>query len=104
MISLSSLLIGNDTGLTHAAAALQVPVIEINCHPYNSPVFTWSFYARFFPWKIRCAVLRPQKAAKGCELLTDETSQVKGCCFNEAHCIRGVQPERVAKMVVKFLG
>lgn len=103
VISMSSLLIGNDTGLTHAAAALHVPIVELNCHAYNTPLFTWSFYVRFFPWQSRCIVLRPAQALEGCEKPEDVTSQVKGCCSNEAHCIRGISPERIVDAVERLL-
>ena len=103
VISMASLLIGNDTGLTHAAAALKKPIVELNCHPLNSPVFITSFYARFFPWKTRCVVLRPHKASEGCENLSDDVSQVRGCCSSEPHCIRGIPPERIVSVVERLL-
>lgn len=103
VISQASLLIGNDTGLTHAAAALSKPIVELISHPLNAPVFTLSSYARFFPWKARCVVLRPYKAMDGCEHLSDDVSQVRGCCSDEAHCIRGIAPERIASAVEKLL-
>ena len=103
VISMASFLIGNDTGLTHAAAALHMPIVELNCHAQNAPVFTWSFYARFFPWQSRCIVLRPDQASEGCEKLEDVVSQVKGCRSRNAHCISGIPPERIVQAVERLL-
>jgi heptosyltransferase-2 len=82
------LFIGNDAGPMHLAAAANVPVVEISCHPkYGSPVNANS-PVRFRPWGVRHVVLQPGKAIEPC---------TQGCTASSSHCIAAVTVEQVRK-------
>jgi ADP-heptose:LPS heptosyltransferase len=80
------LVVANDSGPMHLAAAAGAAVVEISCHPtfgdplhFNSPV-------RFHPWVKECAILQPPQAAEPCST---------SCERQEAHCILGISVEAV---------
>jgi len=80
------LVIANDSGPMHLAAAAGAAVVEISCHPTcgdplhsNSPV-------RFRPWCKEYIVLQPPKASDPC---------TSSCEWHEAHCILSVSVEVV---------
>jgi heptosyltransferase-2 len=82
------LVVANDSGPMHLAAAAGAAVVEISCHPssgdplhYNSPV-------RFHPWVKEYAVLQPPQAEQPC---------TSSCEWHEAHCILGISVEAVAE-------
>jgi ADP-heptose:LPS heptosyltransferase len=88
------LVIANDTGPMHLAAAAGACVVEISCHPgsgdpnhANSPV-------RFRPWAEETVVVQPAQPMEPCGC---------GCEQYEAHCILGVSTEAVAEAAVSLL-
>ena len=83
--------IGNDTGLTHMAAALKRPVIEINREAEDCQKTIISLYVRFFPWQTPTVVLRPQKAAGNCATIISQG----GCIAEEPHCISKILPQEI---------
>ena len=81
-----SLYFGNDTGLAHIASALNLPAVEIFCHPLGgSPTH---FYSpnRYGPWNTASSTLQPRIAKNPC---------VEYCSVEAPHCIEGVQIEDV---------
>lgn len=79
--------IGNDSGLLHIAAAAQLPLVEISCHPLGGDTEHPNAPERFGPYGTRGAVLRPpQPASAAC---------AAGCDFPAAHCIREITLDRV---------
>jgi ADP-heptose:LPS heptosyltransferase len=84
LLGRAQLMVTNDSGPMHLAAAAGTAVIEISCHPssgdplhYNSPV-------RFRPWVEKYAVLQPPRPVEPCS---------SACEWHEAHCILGVSVE-----------
>jgi heptosyltransferase-2 len=78
----------------HLAAAANVPVVEISCHPKfggavhaNSPV-------RFRPWGVRHVILQPEKAIKPC---------TQACTALSSHCIVAVTVDQVKKASMTLL-
>jgi ADP-heptose:LPS heptosyltransferase len=80
------LIVANDSGPMHLAAAAGTAIVDISCHPIfgdplhsNSPV-------RFHPWVKEYAVLQPPQAAEPC---------TTSCEWHEAHCILGISVQAV---------
>lgn len=88
------LLITNDSGPLHIAAAMGVPVVEISCHPLSGDEAHRHSPTRFGPWKIPHVVLQPTNAAPPCSTT---------CCAKEAHCIRSIRVEDVQTAVERLL-
>lgn len=83
-----NLFIGNDAGPMHLAAAANVPVVEISCHPkFGCPVHTNS-PIRFRPWGVCHTILQPEKALKPC---------MQACIAMYPHCISTVTVDQVKK-------
>lgn len=84
------LFIGNDTGPMHLAAAVETPVIEICCHPSNGSPTHHGSPNRFGPWGVPKLIFQPGAPLSPC---------VDACTMGQAHCILGVEVERV-KMTI----
>jgi heptosyltransferase-2 len=87
------LMVSNDCGPMHLAAAAGAAVLEISCHPVggdpghaNSPV-------RFRPWTKQHAVLQPREPIAPC---------TSACEWHDAHCILGVSLD-AARIAVRTL-
>ena len=96
VISLSDMFIGNDTGVMHMAAALNVPIISIYRQPKDRDhiipgVFNEVY--RFAPWQTMAIVLRPEHALGDCK----EAIVYGGCKESTAHCINQVKPKEIAE-------
>ena len=96
VISLSDIFIGNDTGVMHMAATLNVPIIAVYRQPKDrdhivSGVF--NEYYRFAPWQTMSIVLRPEHAMGDCK----EAIVYGGCKKATAHCINQVKPKEIAE-------
>jgi heptosyltransferase-2 len=78
--------IGNDSGPKHLAAAVGVPVIEINAHPkHGSPLHPHSS-RRFGPWGVPHRVLQPETTIPPCST---------ACTAAQQHCILQVSVNQV---------
>jgi len=82
----AQLMVANDSGPMHLAAAAGAAVVEISCHPVgagqshpNSPV-------RFHPWTAEYLALQPEKPSEPCS---------SACNWYEPHCILGVSVDAV---------
>ncbi len=84
---------GNDTGLTHMAAACYIPVIAVTSHASGSSQSHHLSPSRFGPWGSNSRVLQPTAQMKPCK----ET-----CQANEAHCICEIHPDEVYKAFLEF--
>ena len=81
-----SLFVGNDSGPMHIAAAVDIPVVEISCHPLSGSPTHHHSPQRFGPWGDSYVVLQPHLPRKPC---------VEACTANEPHCILGVEVDQV---------
>ena len=86
------LLIGNDSGPIHMAAAMNIPVVVISCHSYASAPDNANSPIRFKPWSSRHVVLQPAKPVPPCK---------QECTAQTAHCILGVTIEQVKAAVAR---
>lgn len=96
IVSLSSLYLGNDSGLMHAAAAAQVPVIALYREAIDKSGIMpglFSEYARFSPWKTRAVSLRPKHALGDC---AKKMLVYGGCDEPFPHCITQITPAEIA--------
>jgi lipopolysaccharide heptosyltransferase II len=80
------LVVANDSGPMHLAAAAGAAVVEISCHPTSGNPLHSNSPARFHPWAKEYVVLQPPQAAEPC---------ASSCEWHEAHCILGVTVEAV---------
>lgn len=83
-----SLFVGNDSAPMHLAAAVDVPVIELSCHPKTGDDFHPNSPIRFGPWGVAHMVLCPDEAQAPCK---------RSCSAEFAHCIRQVGTTEVAE-------
>ena len=61
------LFIGNDSGPTHLAAAMQTPCLQVSCHPTGGDPIHYNSPMRFRPWGVISRVIQPPQVggAKG---------------------------------------
>jgi heptosyltransferase-2 len=86
----TNLVIANDSGPMHLAAAAGVPVLEISCHPGDGDPLHENAPQRFHPWEEQYEVVQPVKAQEPCS---------GSCEWHDAHCILGVSVEMVFEAV-----
>jgi heptosyltransferase-2 len=80
------LVVANDSGPMHLAAAAGAAVVEISCHPTSGDPLHFNSPVRFHPWVKEYAVLQPPQATEPC---------TSSCEWHEAHCILGISVEAV---------
>ena len=80
------LVVSNDSGPMHLAAAGGAAVLEISCHPTSGDPLHLNSPVRFSPWAKEYAVLQPPMAVEPC---------TKSCEWHEAHCVLGISVEDV---------
>ena len=104
VVSLSSLYLGNDSGLMHAAAAAQVPVIALYREAIDKEGVLpgiLSEYTRFSPWKTRSVSLRPKHALGEC---ANKMLVYGGCDEPFPHCITQITPAEIAAAFEEIAG
>ena len=96
VISLADIFIGNDTGVMHMAAALNIPIIAVYRQPKDRDQIVpgvFNEYYRFAPWQAMSIVLRPDHALGECK----NAVVYGGCKEANAHCINQVKPKEIAE-------
>ena len=103
LISLASLYLGNVTGIMHAAAAAETPIIALYREAEDREGMAagiFGEYARFSPWKVRAEILRPKHALGDCvNALTHG-----GCEAEVPHCITQITPEEIVAAFDRISG
>jgi heptosyltransferase-2 len=87
-----ALFVGNDSGPKHLAAAMGIPVVEVNASPVDAdPLHPNTTSAvRFGPWGVQSRTVGPQALQAPCR---------GACTADTAHCILGVRVEDVATAI-----
>ena len=96
VISMADMFIGNDTGVLHMSAALNIPSIAVYRQPKDRDQVVpgvFNEYYRFAPWQAMSIVLRPDHALGECK----NAIVYGGCKEANAHCINQVQPKELAE-------
>ena len=84
--------IGNDTGTKHLAAAVNCPVLEVNCYPSDLPVTADDSISVYYPYGVPNVIVRPMKALLECSIEKPHNSY--GCrVLNKPHCITQINPQ-----------
>lgn len=91
----SILYVGNDTGPMHLAAAVDTPVIEISCQPFNVDKYHSQSPLRFTPWGVRYKLLQPKFTIKPCPN--------NMCISSYSHCINNVSVADVQFAIATLL-
>lgn len=104
LIKNSNLYIGNDTGMTHAAAACKTPCMVFYKESKNQENIypeRLSSYLQFFPYKTKAIGLRPEKALLPC---SREQFAHSGCIVkNSSHCIRQIKIKDIIEAFYKLI-
>ena len=99
VMSHAALYVGNETGNTHIAAALRIPIVEMNREALSFPPNKLSYALRFAPWQVPYCLLRPKKALDDC----GKHITAAGCNAPEAHCIKQVTPKEITSACREML-
>lgn len=81
-----ALLIANDTGPAHLAAAVKTPVVVVSCHARDGGAYALNDPARFGPWQVPSRVCRPESLTPPC---------IETCNAGCPHCILAVTADEV---------
>ena len=90
------LLVSNDSGLAHVAAAVGTPVVVVFAHPLDGEPWVVASPNRYGPWGVPSVVLQPPERIKECG---DRAT----CIAESAHCILTVNEEDVVEASMKLL-
>lgn len=96
IIEASDLFMGNDSGMMHAAAACQRPIIAVYREALDKePIATGllSEFRRFEPYMANYIALRPEHALGDCQ----KAFCYGGCQSLKAHCICQVEPNEIVE-------
>lgn len=94
LLSFCDAFIGNDSGPMHLAAASDVPVIELSCHPATAHPGHINSPLRYAPLTTWSSVMQPEPRSEEC---------APGCCSREAHCILNLQLSDVQEMACELM-
>ena len=103
IVSLASLYLGNVTGIMHAAAAAETPIIALYREAEDRESMAagiFGEYARFSPWKVRAEILRPKHALGECV----NALKHGGCKAKFPHCIAQITPEEIVDAFGRISG
>ena len=93
VLNLCDYYIGNDTGMMHAAAALNIAVLSPNCFPMDLQMFPTSFPQKYYPYGVPSVIVRPAHALSECK----NSDELSGCMMEESHCINQITPDTMFK-------
>ena len=86
--------IGNDSGPMHLAAASNLPIIGLSCHPETAPHDHINSPYRYAPVSAWARVMQPAPLSSECEM---------GCNQSEAHCILNLDLPDVKQLVDELM-
>ena len=89
ILNLCDCYIGNDTGLMHAASALDIPILTPNCFPSDKNMTVSSLPALYYPYNVPSVTVQPKQSLDECKTSNSST----GCSKQEPHCINQILPE-----------
>ena len=92
VLSFCDCYIGNDTGLMHAAAALNIPVLSPNSFPADMQLTSDSFLVRFYPYDVPSVIMQPEHALPECK---ESKNSPTGCAAKDSHCINQITPQKM---------
>jgi len=93
LLSLCQLYIGNDSGPMHLAAASDIGVVALSCHPVTAPQGHINSPYRYKPLAAWSRVMQPLPLSEECHT---------GCLDAEAHCILNLRLEDVQDAFREF--
>ena len=102
VLSMTSIYVGNDTGVMHMAAAEGIPVVMVSREKDNfcgSLAGILSENQRFAPWQSNYVICCPDKRVGDCASYIG----YGGCKEPYSHCICQVKPEEIVKAVELLL-
>ncbi|MBR6014409.1 MAG: glycosyltransferase family 9 protein [Selenomonadaceae bacterium] len=92
ILKLCNAYVGNDTGTKHLAAAVNCPVMEINCYPADLPLTTGDSISVYYPYGVPNVIIRPTRALPECS--REKSHNSYGCrIVNKPHCITQIKPQ-----------
>jgi ADP-heptose:LPS heptosyltransferase len=94
LIAKCSVLVGNNSGPIHIAAAAGIPVVEISCHPLNGDPSDELNPERFGAFSKESVVVQPRESIAPC---------TNKCEAWQQHCITAVTLEDVSEAVLTLL-
>jgi ADP-heptose:LPS heptosyltransferase len=94
LLSFCHAFIGNDSGPMHLAAASDVPVIELSCHPKSAPRDHIHSPHRYAPLSGWARVMQPAPLSEECQT---------GCIDGQAHCILDLQLSAVKDVFTELM-
>lgn len=94
LLSFCHAFIGNDSGPMHLAAASDVPVIELSCHPQTASQGHINSPQRYAPLSAWARVMQPAPRSEECQT---------GCIDAEGHCILNLQLCDVKKVADELM-
>jgi len=90
----AALMIGNDSGPGHIAAAVGTPVLTISSFPKDGHIDHANLQTRFCPWGDGNHVLQPARGLDRCR---------ESCLRDDPHCIVAIEPQQVLETAMKML-
>ena len=94
VLNLCDAYIGNDTVTMHLAAAVKIPVLEVNCFPSDLEIKIGDTLAVYYPYGVPNVIVRPKNALPECA--ADKVHNVYGCRIAiKSHCIAQINPQTV---------
>ncbi|MBQ7515167.1 MAG: glycosyltransferase family 9 protein [Schwartzia sp.] len=85
---------GSDTGTMHIAAAINLPVLELNCFPADHPQCRDMGVVSCRPYRVPSVIVQPPHGLDECQ----KPGDAYGCRRqNQRHCILQITPELVVK-------
>lgn len=90
------LVIGNDSGPAHVAAAVGTAVVVVSAHPLDGDPWVVNSPNRYRPWRVPSIVVQPPTRLESC-------SDKPTCLNEEAHCILSVSEVDVVEATVELI-
>jgi ADP-heptose:LPS heptosyltransferase len=94
LLSFCYAFIGNDSGPMHLAAASNVPVIELSCHPQTASQNFINSPLRYAPLSVWARVIQPAPLSEECQ---------QACNDSEAHCILNLHMRDVQEVADELM-